>query len=70
MNQCFEYKGKFYVIKRDEHEPMETYMKRVWFILDKTHEDSSLSSLSLSYNKLIIMSKKYVNEQILKCSYD
>jgi hypothetical protein len=56
--------GKFYMIKRDLHEPDIMYNKRVEWIIEKlkTIKDPKIS-------KLVIQSRIFVNNQILGVEY-
>lgn len=64
MEELFEYKGKFYLIKRQKYEiSREIYIERVWYILN------NLENKEFSITELEKASLKWSNEKYLNCSY-
>lgn len=63
MNNIFEYKGKFYFIKKQQFEIREKYMERVWYILN--NDKLNVVSFEILEKESLIWS----NEKNLNCEY-
>jgi hypothetical protein len=64
LSEVFELDGTFYVIEKSIYESRETYIERVYFILDKMKHNKSHD-----LKQLIVLSKVMANIKILGCSY-
>lgn len=62
FEEIFEFHGKFYKIKKDQYEPRELYLERVWYILNNNDP-------KISFEELIKKSRIFINSKYLKCSY-
>lgn len=61
LTEVFEFNGNFYRIDKDVHESRETYIDRVWHILNNLSTDN--------LEELIRKSRIWSNEKNLKCEY-
>ena len=61
LKEVFEYNGKFYEIEKSINESREMFVERVWFILNKIHDDT--------FDELVKKSRIWSNEKNLKCEY-
>jgi len=64
LSEVFELNGTFFVIEKSIYESRETYIERVYFILDKMKHDKSYD-----LKKLIVLSKVMANMKTLGCTY-
>lgn len=63
--ECFESNGIFYVIEKNKFESRETFLERVWFIIDNLQNPKNIHS----FEKLEIISKIESNKKIFGCQY-
>lgn len=63
--EIFQYNDKFYHIERDIHEIRETYLERVWYILQEISNEPN-GTLN---NDIINKSKIYSAKRLYGCEY-
>ncbi len=62
MDEYFFYNGKFYTFKKDISESKETYIERVWYILNNLKNNESIEKLESE-------SRIWSNEKNLGCKF-
>ena len=61
-NEVFQHANKFYHIEQDKYECRETYLERVWFILNQLNDKSD-------FDEIVKSSRFYSAKKIYGCEY-
>ena len=64
--EVFEHNGNFYVICKDIHESRESYLERVWFVLNRINKNDTNKK---NIDELCRLSRVWINTKLHNCEY-
>ena len=64
--EVFERNGNFYVIRKDKHESRESYLERVWFVLNRINKNDVDKK---NIDELCRLSRVWINTKLYNCEY-